>query len=143
MIGIAVLGSTGSIGVSTLDVVARHADRFRVHTLAARSDHGRLLAQCLLHRPQRAILEDAKAAQELRVSLRSSGLPTRVECGSAALCEAVRDPEVAVVMAAIVGAAGLPSTIAAASAVQVGIILVLVVAVERLVGLRRIVRSPS
>jgi 1-deoxy-D-xylulose-5-phosphate reductoisomerase len=116
MIGIAVLGSTGSIGASTLDVVARHRERFRVHTLAARSDHRRLLAQCLAHRPQRAIMEDARAAQSLDAALRSSGLPTRVECGAAALCDAVRDPEVAVVMAAIVGAAGLPSTIAAALA---------------------------
>jgi 1-deoxy-D-xylulose-5-phosphate reductoisomerase len=116
MIGIAVLGSTGSIGASTLDVVQRHRDRFRVHTLAARSDHRRLLAQCLEHRPQRAILEDAQAAQELVAALRSCALPTLVECGPAALSDAVRDPEVAVVMAAIVGAAGLPSTIAAASA---------------------------
>jgi 1-deoxy-D-xylulose-5-phosphate reductoisomerase len=116
MIGIAVLGSTGSIGVNTLDVVARHRDRFRVHTLAARSDHRRLLAQCMTHRPDRAILEDAQAARELGATVRASGLATRVESGGAALVDAVQDPAVEVVMAAIVGAAGLPSTIAAASA---------------------------
>jgi 1-deoxy-D-xylulose-5-phosphate reductoisomerase len=116
VIGIAVLGSTGSIGASTLDVVARHGDRFRVDTLAARSDHRRLLAQCLVHRPRRAILEDERAAQELGAALRAGGLSTRVDSGPAALLDAVCDPDVAVVMAAIVGAAGLPSTIAAASA---------------------------
>jgi 1-deoxy-D-xylulose-5-phosphate reductoisomerase len=116
MTGIAVLGSTGSVGASTLDVVARHGDRYHVHTLAARSDHGRLFAQCIAHRPRLAILEDAQAAQELRAALRAAGLTTRVEAGPAALVDAVRDADVEVVMAAIVGAAGLPSTIAAASA---------------------------
>jgi 1-deoxy-D-xylulose-5-phosphate reductoisomerase len=116
MTGIAVLGSTGSVGASTLDVVARHRDRYHVHTLAARSDHRRLLAQCIAHRPRLAILEDTQAAQELGAALRASGLPTRVESGRTALVDAVRDAEVEVVMAAIVGAAGLPSTIAAASA---------------------------
>ena len=114
--GIAVLGSTGSIGASTLDVVARHADRFRVDTLAARSDHRRLFAQCLAHRPRIAVLEDPAAAHELRAALAHADLSTRVEAGEAALVEAVQTTEVDVVMAAIVGAAGLPSTIAAASA---------------------------
>ena len=116
MTGIAVLGSTGSIGASTLDVVARHGDRYHVHTLAARADHRRLFAQCIAHRPRLAILEDAQAAHELAAALRASGLSTRVETGRAALVDAVCDADVEVVMAAIVGAAGLPSTIAAASA---------------------------
>ena len=116
MTGIAILGSTGSIGASTLDVVARHRDRFPVHVLAARSDHRTLLAQCLAHRPRVVILEDAAAAQELRAALSDTRLDTRVETGRAALVDAVRDPAVGVVMAAIVGAAGLPSTIAAAAA---------------------------
>ncbi len=114
--GIAVLGSTGSIGASTLDVVARHADRFRVDTLAARSDHRRLFAQCLAHRPRIAVLEDPAAAHELSRALAQADLSTRVEAGEAALVDAVQATEVDVVMAAIVGAAGLPSTIAAASA---------------------------
>ena len=116
MTGIAVLGSTGSIGVSTLDVVARHPDRFRVDALAARSDHRRLLAQCLSHRPRVAVLEDPRSASELRTALRRAGVETRVDVGPAALADAVRATEVDVVMAAIVGAAGLPSTIAAAAA---------------------------
>jgi len=116
MTGIAVLGSTGSIGVSTLDVVARHPDRFRVDALAARSDHRRLLAQCLSHRPRVAVLEDPGSATELRTALRRAGVETRVDVGPAALADAVRATEVDVVMAAIVGAAGLPSTIAAAAA---------------------------
>ncbi|HSD53569.1 MAG TPA: 1-deoxy-D-xylulose-5-phosphate reductoisomerase [Burkholderiales bacterium] len=116
MTAIAVLGSTGSIGVSTLDVVARHRERFRVHALAAHSDHRGLLAQCLVHRPRIAILEDATAARELHAALRAAGLDTQVESGRAALDEAVRDPAIDVVMAAIVGAAGLSSTLAAAAA---------------------------
>ena len=115
MTGMAVLGSTGSIGASTLDVVARHPERFRVHTLAARSNHRVLFAQCVAHRPRLAILEDVQAARELRTALKASGIPTRVESGRAALVEAVRDAEIDIVMAAVVGAAGLPSTIAAAS----------------------------
>jgi 1-deoxy-D-xylulose-5-phosphate reductoisomerase len=116
MTGIAVLGSTGSIGASTLDVVSRHPGRFRVDTLAARSDHRRLFAQCLAHRPRVAVLEDREAAHALRTALAGADLATRVETGAAALVDAVRATEVDVVMAAIVGAAGLPSTIAAASA---------------------------
>jgi 1-deoxy-D-xylulose-5-phosphate reductoisomerase len=87
-----------------------------VHALAAHSDHRSLLAQCLAHRPRIAILEDTAAARELRAALSAAGLDTRVESGRAALDDAVRDPAVEVVMAAIVGAAGLKSTIAAAAA---------------------------
>ena len=97
MTGLAVLGSTGSIGASTLDVVARHRDRYEVHTLAARSDHRRLLAQCIAHRPRLAILEDPQAAAELAAALKANGLATRVEGGSDALTAAVRDPDAAVV----------------------------------------------
>jgi 1-deoxy-D-xylulose-5-phosphate reductoisomerase len=116
MMRVAVLGSTGSIGVSTLDVLARHRDRFEVVALAASTSHGRLLEQCMAHRPRLAVLEDAAAAGALQAALRGAGLATRVECGAGALAEVAGSPDVDVVMAAIVGAAGLPSTLAAASA---------------------------
>ena len=113
---VAVLGSTGSIGVNTLDVIARHPDRYAVAALAAASSHERLLEQCRAHRPRVAVLEDAGAARALEAALRAEGLPTEVACGRAALAEVAGSADVDVVMAAIVGAAGLPSTLAAARA---------------------------
>ncbi|MFO1407187.1 MAG: 1-deoxy-D-xylulose-5-phosphate reductoisomerase [Steroidobacteraceae bacterium] len=113
---VAVLGSTGSIGVSTLDVVARHPDRYEVVALAAASNHARMLEQCRAHRPAVAVLDDPAAARALEVALRAEGLPTRVACGGDALAQVAGGPGVDVVMAAIVGAAGLPSTLAAARA---------------------------
>jgi 1-deoxy-D-xylulose-5-phosphate reductoisomerase len=113
---IAVLGATGSVGTSTLDVVARHPDRFTVHVLAANRRHEELFAQCVAFRPKFAVLSDAAAAAELDRRVRSHGLETKVLAGAAALEQVVALPEVDSVMAAIVGVAGLPSTLAAARA---------------------------
>jgi 1-deoxy-D-xylulose-5-phosphate reductoisomerase len=113
---ISVLGSTGSIGLSTLDVVARHPDRFAVHALAAARSVDRLAEQCIRFRPARAVLGDEAAAAELRERLRQAACSTEVLSGPEALSAVASDPEVDVVMAAIVGAAGLPSALAAARA---------------------------
>ena len=113
---IAVLGSTGSIGASTLDVIARHPERFEVAALAAGKNDEALLAQCVAHRPRHAVLADAAAAERLDRAIRARGLATRVLQGPAALEEVASGAGVDTVMAAIVGAAGLPATIAAARA---------------------------
>jgi 1-deoxy-D-xylulose-5-phosphate reductoisomerase len=113
---VAVLGSTGSIGLSTLDVLGRHPQRFAVAALAARRDHERLFTQCLAHRPAWAVLEHPAAARTLERALQAAGSPTRVACGPEAAVQLAAGDEVDVVMAAIVGAAGLPSTLAAAAA---------------------------
>jgi 1-deoxy-D-xylulose-5-phosphate reductoisomerase len=113
---VAVLGSTGSIGVSTLDVLARHPERFSVAVLAAATNDARLLAQCLSHRPRVAVLQSPEAATRLEAGLRAAGCATEVRVGAAALEDCVAGPDVDAVMAAIVGAAGLPSTLAAARA---------------------------
>ncbi len=113
---IAILGSTGSIGTSTLDVVARHPDRYSVAALAAAKNDALLLAQCVAHEPRYAVMADAGAAERLRKGLTARGVATEVRCGSEALEEIVALDAVDTVMAAIVGAAGLPSTIAAARA---------------------------
>jgi 1-deoxy-D-xylulose-5-phosphate reductoisomerase len=111
-----ILGATGSVGVNTLDVVARHPERFEVFALTA---HGRvddLEAQCLQWRPRYAALGDATAANALQRRLRTQGVTTEVLAGEAALCELAAHPEVAIVMAAIVGVAGLAPCLAAARA---------------------------
>ena len=113
---IAILGSTGSIGTSTLDVAARHRDRFEVVALAAAKNDALMLQQCIAHRPRHAVMADADAAERLRKALAGQGLHTEVSCGSAALERIVTLAEVDAVMAAIVGAAGLPATLAAARA---------------------------
>jgi 1-deoxy-D-xylulose-5-phosphate reductoisomerase len=113
---LAVLGSTGSIGKSTLDVVARHPDRYRVTALTANSQHELLFEQCKVFQPRYAVLLDAAAAEQLQARIAASGLPTEVLCGVAALERVSSLPEVDAVMAAIVGAAGLRPTIAAARA---------------------------
>jgi len=112
---ISVLGSTGSIGVSTLDVIARHPDRFGVHALAANSSVDALLAQCELHHPAYAVMMQEQAAEDLRQRL-PADCGTQVLHGEAGLNQVVTAPEVDAVMASIVGAAGLPSTLAAAQA---------------------------
>jgi 1-deoxy-D-xylulose-5-phosphate reductoisomerase len=111
-----VLGSTGSIGTSTLDVVARHPDRFEVVALTGNSQVELLAKQCLQFRPRYAVLLDEAAASRLRESLRAEGANTEVLCGVAALEQVSVLPEVDAVMAAIVGAAGLRPTLAAARA---------------------------
>ena len=116
MIGVAVLGSTGSVGASTLDVLARHPDRYRLVAVAARSSAAKLARQILQWQPAYAALADAEAAQELRTLLGSGAPATRILAGPGALEELAALPEVDCVMAAIVGAAGLRSTLAAARA---------------------------
>ena len=113
---LAVLGSTGSIGTSTLDVAARHPDRIEVRALSAHSRVDGLVAQCLKWKPRHAVVTDASRASEVRRLLREQGCPTEVLEGPQALCEVAADPEVDAVMAAVVGAAGLPSCLAAARA---------------------------
>ena len=113
---LAILGSTGSVGANTLDVVARHPGRYQVTALAAGKNDALLLEQCVAHRPRYALLADAGAAERLRRALAGKGLDTEVRCGPQALEEIVALEEVDAVMAAIVGAAGLPATIAAARA---------------------------
>jgi len=113
---LAVLGSTGSIGTNTLDVVARHPDRFEVVALAAGRNDASLLEQCRRFRPRYAVLCDAAAAKRLRSALAAEGSATQVLEGAQALEHVAALPEVDAVMAAIVGAAGLPSSIAAARA---------------------------
>ena len=112
---VTVLGSTGSIGVSTLDVIARHPDRFRVFALAANRSVDSLLAQCQLHRPEFAVMMCPDAAAELQARLPGDS-GTRVLQGQDGLCQVASAAEVDAVMAAIVGAAGLPSALAAAAA---------------------------
>lgn len=116
MIGVAVLGSTGSVGVNTLDVVARHRDRFKVVALTANRDVDGLLKQCLEHQPALAVMVDEKAAAQLKARLKESGLKTEVQSGPRALSDAAALPEAPYVMAAIVGAAGLEATLAAVKA---------------------------
>ncbi len=116
MIGVAVLGSTGSVGASTLDVLARHPDRFRLTAIAANTNAAKLARQILTWRPAYAALADQNAARELSALLGGTPPGTRVLTGPGALEELAVLPEVQCVMAAIVGAAGLRSTLAAARA---------------------------
>ncbi len=112
--GIAVLGATGSIGVSTLDVLARHPERYRVVALSANTQVERLYQQCLAHSPRFAVMVDANAAEQLEKQLRTHGSDTKVLSGVEGLEQIASLDEVDYVMAAIVGAAGLPPTLAAA-----------------------------
>ncbi|MDR6582216.1 1-deoxy-D-xylulose-5-phosphate reductoisomerase [Herbaspirillum sp. BH-1] len=116
MQSISILGSTGSIGVSTLDVVARHPDRYRVHALSAHARVAELAEQCQRFRPQVAVVGSAEAAAELQKLLRAADLQTEVAYGPQALCDIAAADGCDMVMAAIVGAAGLASTLAAARA---------------------------
>ena len=113
---LAILGATGSVGVSTLDVVARHPERFEVVVLTANTQAERLLSQCRRFQPRYAALAEAGAAHALEQQLRAEGLATRVLAGPEGLAQVASLPEVDTVMAAIVGAAGLPATLAAARA---------------------------
>ena len=108
------LGATGSIGDSTLDVVARHPDRFVVAALAAHRNHRKLLELCRRFRPGVAALADRDAASALAHAVADEALPTRVVAGEEGLIEVASLPEVDTVLAAIVGAVGLPATLAAA-----------------------------
>ena len=115
-IGVSVLGSTGTIGDNTLDVIARHPDRFRVVALGAHRNASKLLEQCRRFKPAHAVLVDANAAAELQRVIRSEGLTTQVHAGEEALDVIATLPEAPYVMAGIVGAAGLASSLAAARA---------------------------
>jgi len=111
---VAILGSTGSVGVSTLDVIRQHPNRFTVTALSANSNAPGMLAQCREFRPSKVVMVDAAAADALRSSLRKEGLAIAVDQGANSL-NALIDSNVNTVVCAIVGAAGLPSTLAAVS----------------------------
>ena len=113
---VCILGATGSIGTNTLDVIARHPDRFEVFALTAHSRVDTLFTQCVQWRPRYAVLPDAPQAGELRRRLKEHGVSTEVLTGAQALCELAAHPDVDAVMAAIVGAAGLAPCLAAALA---------------------------
>jgi len=113
---ITVLGATGSIGLSTLDVIARHPDRYQVFALTGFTRLAELLALCVKHEPRFAVVPEASAASRLQQDLRAAGLATQVLVGEQGLCEVASAPEVDAVMAAIVGAAGLRPTLAAVEA---------------------------
>ena len=116
IVSLTVLGSTGSIGTSTLDVVARHPEKYRIVALTACRQDELLFEQCRQFKPRYAVLLDKAAAARLKLRLSSSGLKTEVLLGEEALEQVAALPEVDAVMAAIVGAAGLRSSLAAAKA---------------------------
>jgi 1-deoxy-D-xylulose-5-phosphate reductoisomerase len=116
MKGVTILGSTGSIGLNTLDVIARHPDRYRVVALTAHQDVERMLVQCQRFRPTLAVMADEQAGRRLAEALSEQGVTTEVLCGLRGLEIAAAMPDADYVMAAIVGAAGLLPTLAAARA---------------------------
>ena len=109
-----ILGSTGSIGESTLDVVSRHPEKFRVFALAGHKQVEKLAVQCRTFRPEYAVVADAEHAARLEALLKRDGAATQVLHGAQALVDVASADEVSGVMCAIVGAAGLPSALAAA-----------------------------
>ena len=113
---VAVLGSTGSIGVNTLDVIARHPDRFEVVALTAATQVDVMLAQCVQFKPRVAVMASAPHARELAEKIKQKGLTTQVDQAPEAIESVACSGEVDTVMAAIVGAAGLAPCLAAASA---------------------------
>ena len=113
---VTVLGSTGSVGSNTLDVMARHPDRFQAFALTAATQVDALLAQCQRFLPRYAVMASETHAAQLQSRLRALGLPVEVLAGPQALCDVSAVPEVQTVMAAIVGAAGLAPALAAARA---------------------------
>jgi 1-deoxy-D-xylulose-5-phosphate reductoisomerase len=116
MMRIAVLGSTGSVGANTLDVIARHPGRFEVFALSAATQVDLMLQQCAAFKPAFAVMADEAAGRELARKIRAGGLATQVLWGQDALEEIASHELVDTVMAAIVGAAGLASCLAAARA---------------------------
>ena len=113
---VTVLGATGSIGLSTLSVIARHPERYQVFALSGFSRLAELEALCVIYRPRFAVVPQALAAGHLQEALHAAGLATQVLHGPEGLCQVAAHPEVDTVMAAIVGAAGLPPTLAAVEA---------------------------
>jgi 1-deoxy-D-xylulose-5-phosphate reductoisomerase len=116
MKGITILGATGSIGVSTLDVLRRHPDEYRVVALTANRDVDRLLEQCREFSPDYAVMADVAAAERLAAQVKTAGLSVEVLTGTGGLERVAALPQTDYVMAAIVGAAGLLPTLAAARA---------------------------
>jgi 1-deoxy-D-xylulose-5-phosphate reductoisomerase len=117
-LGLAILGSTGSIGRSTLSVVAMHPERFRVAVLGARGSWQAIVEQARQFHAETVVLADPAAAALARAALRDCGATSRVYSGPEAMAESVAAGNVQIVMAAIVGAAGLPSTLAAVRAAK-------------------------
>lgn len=115
-IGVTILGATGSIGINTLDVLARHPDKFRVTALTAHRGVERMAAQCRQWEPRFAVMADPASAEALATELRDAGLTTEVLAGPEALARVAAHAETDYVMAAIVGGAGLLPTLAAAQA---------------------------
>jgi len=111
--GVAILGSTGSIGVSTLDVVARHPDLYRVVSLSANTNVRGILAQCREFRPELAAMADTGSARSLKDALAAEGIATEVMAGATGLEAVATHPDASDLMAAIVGAAGVLPTLAA------------------------------
>ena len=116
MQGITILGSTGSIGTHALAVIARHPGRYRVVALSAHARADVLLRQCLAFAPQYAVLSDPDEAQHLEGQLRAQGCDCRVLCGREGLARIATLPDAEVVVAGIVGAAGLEPTLSAVTA---------------------------
>ena len=116
MRNVAVLGATGSIGASALDVIARHPDRLRATVLAAGRNVEALVALCVAHRPLHAVIADFAGLPALQAGLRAAGLPTQAHAGDEVLDALVASDACDTVVAAIVGAAGMASTLAAARA---------------------------
>ena len=113
---VAILGSTGSIGISTLDVIGRHQDLFRVTALTANTQVDRLFEQCKKYRPKVAVMVDERAARQLDDQLKAAGYSIKVETGQAGLEKVAGSSNSDIVMAAIVGAAGLSPTLEAVKA---------------------------
>jgi 1-deoxy-D-xylulose-5-phosphate reductoisomerase len=114
--GVTILGATGSIGASTLDVLARHPDRYRIEALTANASVSQMSEICTRHAPRYAVMADAEAAGQLARRLAAAGSRTEVLAGMRGLEQVAADPCSAIVVAAIVGAAGLLPTLAAAAA---------------------------
>ncbi len=111
-----ILGATGSIGLNTIDVAARHADKYEIYALSAHSSWSALLEQCLLYSPRYAVVSDAAVASDAMAAFEASGVSTELLIGANALVEIASSDEIDIVMAAIVGSAGLQASYAAASA---------------------------
>jgi 1-deoxy-D-xylulose-5-phosphate reductoisomerase len=114
--GVTILGSTGSIGINTLDVLARHPERYRIMALTANTQVDRLFEQCRQFRPQKAVMLDVRAAAELKEKIQNAGLAVEVLSGAEGFNTVATHPRAHIVVAAIVGAAGLLPTLAAVRA---------------------------
>ncbi len=114
MQAITVLGATGSIGKSTLDVISRHPNLYRVFALTANTQVNLMVELCLVHQPEFAVMADGDSALTLQKALKPHNLKTEVLSGVQSLCDVASHSDVDQVMAAIVGAAGLLPTLAAA-----------------------------